>query len=70
MVENLIEWHQVKSLNRFARRPEPTPTSLRPPTLVFVFAAELPLQTVDNAFDAGLKYVGGNSYSAPPFAAV
>ena len=59
------------NLNRFARRPGTNINLLRALlSLVFVFAAELPLQAVDNAFDAGLKYVGGNPYGAPPFAAV
>ena len=37
---------------------------------MLMFAAQLPLEPVDDAFDAGLKNVGGNTDGSPPFGTV
>src|SRR3972149_8362270 len=45
-------------------------TSLLPPTSMFMLAAQFPFQSVDDAFDAGLKDIGGDADGSPAVRAV
>jgi hypothetical protein len=46
------------------------PAHLNPIRSVFLLTAKLPLESIDDTFDAGLEDIGGHAHSSPSFSAV